>query len=749
MTGNLSLEAFLVDDAPDWAETTEDMISKLRLNMMPPPGSRRPGGDSLLILAQTLEPLMDEAAARDPNPGFRPFQRLNRPEYARSIEALLGLVINAEDFLPPDTYSDNFDNIADVQTPSSTVIDAYLRAAAEISRMAVGDRNATPNQAIYTTPRTRSQLVRVEGAPRGTRGGISVLHTFPADGWYTFDASFYTDLNGPFFGQWARGEQLELSIDGDRMAMIEVDRFLNESDPTGQTRGTEPIFVRAGQRQVTAAFLRTFDGPQEDVIAPVRQSLADLQIGTADGMTILPHLWQLKVGGPERVQGISETPSRARIFSCRPTDPSESRACAEEIVSRLAAEAYRRPVTDQDVDILLGFYEEGEAEGGFEVGIRTAVQGILSSADFIFRLEQSSGTTSPGELYRIGDRDLASRLSFFLWGLPPDGELLDLAEQGDLSDRDVLESQVVRMLADPRSEGLSSRFFAQWLRLQDLEGVAPEPDTWPQFDFTLREAMRRETELFFTNMVREDRSVMELFTADYTFLNEGLAQLYRIPGVSGDHFRKVTLANNQRPGILGHGSILVQTSHANRTSPVLRGKWIMEVLLDSPPPPPPPGVPDLEETDGSREGRSLTLKERMELHRSNQVCNSCHQYIDPIGLALENYDVTGEWRINDAGNAVDPSGQLWDGTVVSGPVELRDALLQYQEPLLRAFTKNLMAYALGRRIEYFDQPAIRTITRDAAENDYRVSSFISGVVNSDAFQMKRAPAVQTDAGRTR
>ena len=746
MTGNLSLEAFLVEDAPDWAETTENMISKLRLNMMPPPGSSRPAGDTLLALAQTLEPLMDQAAARDPNPGFRPFQRLNRPEYARSIEALLGLVINAEDFLPPDTYSDNFDNIADVQTPSSTVIDAYLRAAAEISRMAVGDRNATATQAIYTTPRTRSQLVRVEGAPRGTRGGISVLHTFPADGWYTFDASFYTDLNGPFFGQWARGEELELSIDGDRVAMIEVDRFLNESDPTGQTRGTDPVFIRAGQRQVTAAFLLTFDGPPEDVIAPIRQSLADLQIGTADGMTILPHLWQLKVSGPDRVQGISDTPSRQKIFSCRPTDPSESQGCAQEIVSRLATQAYRRPVSAQDIEVLMGFYREGAVDGGFEVGIRTAVQGMLSSADFIFRLEQSPRSTNPGELYRVEDRDLASRLSFFLWGLPPDGELLDLAERGDLSDDDVLETQVLRMLGDPRSEGLSARFFAQWLRLQDLEGVAPDPDTWPQFDATLREAMRQETELFFTHMVREDRSVLELFTADYTFLNEGLAQLYRIPGISGDHFRKVVLTNDQRPGILGHGSVLVQTSHANRTSPVLRGKWIMEVLLNSPPPPPPPGVPDLEETDGSREGRSLTLKERMELHRSNAVCNSCHQYIDPIGLALENYDVTGEWRINDAGNAVDPSGQLWDGTVVSGPVELRDALLEYQEPLLRAFTKNLLAYALGRRVEYFDQPTIRAITRDAAANDYRISSFILGVVNSDAFQMKRAPMVDADGG---
>jgi hypothetical protein len=746
MTGNLSLEAYAVDRATDWPETTERIISKLRLDMMPPPGSRRPAGDTLQALVETLEPLMDRASAGAPNPGYRTFQRLNRAEYARSVEALLGLVIDAEDFLPPDTYSDNFDNIADVQTPSSTVIDAYLRAAAEISRMAVGDRNATRNQAIYTTPRTRSQLERIEGAPRGTRGGISVLHTFLADGWYTFDASFYTDLNGPFFGQWARGEELELSIDGERVAMIEVDRFLNESDPTGQTRRTEPIFVRAGQRRVTAAFLRTFDGPQEDVIAPVRQSLADLQIGTADGMTILPHLWQLKVSGPDRVAGISDNDVRRRIFTCRPADPTTARGCAREILTGLATQAYRRSVTEQDLTILMRFYDEGFAEGGFEVGVRNALQGVLSSADFLFRIEQSPADVQPGEIFALSDRDLASRLSFFLWGLPPDAELLEQVDRGTLNDTGALEVQVRRMLADPRAEGLSSRFFAQWLRLQDLDGVAPDPDTWPQFDATLRDDMRRETELLFTHLVAEDGSLLDLLTADYTFVNEDLAGFYGIPGVSGAHFRRVPLEDPNRRGILGHGSVLVQTSHANRTSPVLRGKWVMEVLLDSPPPPPPPGVPDLEETDGSRDGRSLTVKERLAMHAANAVCSSCHQYIDPLGLALENFDVTGEWRINDAGNPVDPSGRLWDGTALNGPRDLREALVRYKEPFFRTFTKNLMAYALGRRVDYYDQSTIRRITANAAEQDYSVSAFVLGVVTSDAFRMKRAPASTASDG---
>ena len=749
LTGNLSLQDYDVARAAEWPETSERVIAKLRLNMMPPPGARRPAGDTLLALVETLEPLMNGASEESPEPGYRAFQRLNRAEYARSVEALLGLSIDAETFLPPDTYSDNFDNIADVQTPSSTVIDAYLRAAAEISRMAVGDRNATSSQSIYTTPRTRSQLLRVDGAPRGTRGGISVLHTFVADGWYTFDASFYTDLNGPFFGRWARGEELELSIDGERVAMIEVDRFLNESDPTGQTRRTEPIFVRAGQRRVTAAFLKTFDGPQEDVIAPVRQSLADLQIGTADGMTILPHLWQLKVSGPDRVTGISDNSVRRRVFTCRPAAEAEARACARDILARLATQAYRRPPTEQDLETLMRFYEEGVEEGGFEVGVRNALQGILSSADFLFRIESIPSDAEPGGVFPLSDRDLASRLSFFLWGLPPDAELLDLVEQGILARDDVWEGQVRRMLADPRAEGLSTRFFAQWMRLQDLDGVAPDPDTWPQFDATLREDMRTETQMLFTHLVREDRSVLELLTADYTFVNEDLAAFYGIPGISGAHFRRAPLPDENRRGVLGHGSVLVQTSHANRTSPVLRGKWVMEVLLNSPPPPPPPGVPGLEETEGSREGRSLTVKERLAMHSANSVCSSCHQYIDPLGLALENFDVTGEWRINDAGNRVDPSGQLWDGTPLSGPTDLREALVRYREPFFRTFTSNLMAYALGRRMEYFDRPVIRRITAEASENDYRISSFVLGVVNSDAFRMKRMPATADDAWERR
>ncbi len=745
LTGNLSLEAFQVENAPAHPETAEKMISKLRLNMMPPPGARRPGGDTLQALVETLEPMMDRAAKDHPNPGFRTFQRLNRVEYARSVDDLLGIEIDAADFLPPDTYSENFDNIADVQTPSSTVIDAYLRAAADIARMAVGDRKATATEAIYTTPRTRSQLDRVEGAPRGTRGGISVLHTFLADGWYTFKTSFYVDLNGPFFGGFARGQQLELSIDGQRAAMIEVDRFLNQSDPTGQVSGTGPIFVTAGQHRVSAAFLKTFDGPEEDIVAPQRQSLADLQIGTADGMTILPHLWQLRILGPDRVTGISDTPSRRKIFTCRPVDPAKARPCAESILSRLASEAYRRPPTRDDMDVLMGFYQEGEAQGGFEVGIRTAIQGILSSADFLFRVERQPGNVRPGQTYRVSDQDLATRLSFFLWSLPPDAELQGLAEKGKLSDPAVLEAQVRRMLQDPRSEALSTRFFSQWLRLQDLDKVAPEPKLWPYFDASLRDDLKKETQLFFTHMVQDDRSAMDILTADYTYLNEDLAQLYGIPGIAGEEFRKVTLPTDRRRGVLGQGSVLVETSHADRTSPVLRGKWIMEVLLNSPPPPPPPGVPALEQTEGSKDGRVLTVKERMALHRASPVCASCHSRIDPLGLALENFDVTGAWRRNDNENPVDPTGTLWDGTPLDGPQALRDALLKYKIPIMRTMTQNLMTYALGRRVEWFDQPTIRAIVDQAAKNDYRFSSFVLGVVQSDAFQRQQAPAATADS----
>ena len=747
LTGNLSLQAFDVTAAPQMAETAEKMIRKLRAGMMPPPGMPRPGADTLLALVEALETRIDEAAAANPNPGSRTFQRLNRAEYSRSIRDLLALDVDAGNYLPLDTKSANFDNIADVQMLSATLMGAYLTAASEISRLAIGDHNAGPSSTTYTNPGYTTQWDRIEGAPRGTRGGISVVHNFPADGEYVFKMAFEHTTTGGFYGQTARDEQIEISVNGERVALLDVDRWMHTSDPNGVNMETDPIFVRAGPQRVSAAFIRQFEGPMEDLMSPHDWSLVDRQIGVSGyGITALAHLKDLVVNGPHNPTGVSETPSRRRIFTCRPTSPVEELPCAEEIISRLGTRAFRRPLTDNDLDALMSFYEAGAREGGFETGIRTALQAILASPDFVFRFEEPPAGVEPGESYRIGDIDLASRLSFFLWATPPDEQLMALAGQGKLSDPGVLERQARRMLTDPRSEALGPRFAAQWLRLQDLEKVHPDRLMYPDFHQQLADAMRRETELFFNSLVRDDKSVLELLTADYTFVNERLARHYGMPNITGNHFRRVTYPDDKRRGLLGHGSILTLTSHANRTSPVLRGKWVMEVLLGTPPPPPPPGVPDLEETEGAKDGRLLTTRERMEQHRSNPACQSCHRFMDPIGLALDNFDVTGKWRIRENGMPLDTRGELYDGTPLNSPADLRRALLNHPEALIRNFTANLMAYGLGRRVEYYDMPTVRAIAREAAANDNRITSFILGVVQSAAFQMSR-PARELTEGQ--
>ena len=746
LRGNMSLERFDAESPAESAELAEKMIVKLRAGMMPPPGARRPEGDTLDVLVTALETRIDAAAARDPNPGGRPFQRLNQAEYARSIEELLGLRIDGADYLPLDTKSANFDNIADVQLLSPMLLDAYLGAAAQISRLAVGDPHATPSSTTYTNPGYASQWERVEGAPYGTRGGISVVHNFPADGDYEFRMAFEHTTTGGYFGGTARNEQIEISVDGERVALLAMDRWMDVSDPNGVNMRTEPIFVGAGPRRITAAFLKQAEGPAEDLLSPHDWSLTDRQIGVNGyGITAPAHLKDLVVAGPHAVTGVSETPTRRLIFSCRPTMPEEERPCAEEIVSRLGPKAYRRPLTDEDRDALMRFYEFGADEGGFEVGVRTALEAMLASPDFIFRFEEAPPGVRPGEAYRISDVDLAARLSFFLWALPPDDELLELATRGELSSQSVLDAQVRRMLADPRAEALGTRFAAQWLRLDDLDKVHPDRLMFPDFHQQLADAMRQETELFFADVVRNDRSVFELYRADYTFVNERLAKHYGIRGVVGEDFRRVSYPSEARRGLLGHGSILTLTSHAGRTSPVLRGKWVMEVLLGTPPPPPPPGIPDLEETEASEGGRMLTTRERMEIHRANPTCNSCHRFMDPIGLALDNFGVTGQWRIRENGMPLDTRGDFYDGTSVQTPLELQRALMKRPVPLLRTFTQNLMAYALGRRVEYYDQPTVRSIVREAEANDFRMSSFILGVVKSDAFQMQRARAVAEDA----
>jgi hypothetical protein len=723
-----------VGRAEERAPLAEKMIRKLRAGMMPPSIAPQPDPAEIADLARTLEERIDEAAAKNPNPGRKTFQRLNRAEYSRSIHELLGIEIDAGAFLPPDTISHGFDNVADVQTMSPTLMDGYLRAAGKISRLAIGDRNAGPTEATYQLPRTGSQMEQVEGAPFGTRGGISVVHLFPADGEYVFKMLLHGSPTGQLYGAPAKNEQIEISIEGERVALLDVDPMMDESDPNGMTLTSPKVFIQAGPHRVTAAFLQRFEAPVDDLMAPIEHTLADTTIGTDYGIRTLPHLREFRINGPHNVTGISETVSRRRVFACRPISAEEERPCAERIVRDLAAKAYRRPLEEMDLEGLMSFYEQGRAGGDFESGIQTALQAILASPHFVFRLEEAPRS---GDIERVTDLDLASRLSFFLWATGPDQELVKLAAEGRLSSPDVLSAQVRRLLADPRSEALGTRFASQWLRLQDLDKIDPDYLHFPLYDDNLAHALKQETELFFENLVREDRSILEVLTADYTFLNDRIARHYGIPGISGSEFRRVKLAGEERRGVLGQGSILTLTSVADRTSPVLRGKWILEVLLGSPPPPPPPNVPLLEATTDASGGKALSVREAMELHRSNPACTSCHVVIDPLGLALENFDATGAWRIKDNGVPVDASGELYDGTPLDGPAGLRQVLLKYREVFVTSFTESLMTYALGRRVEYYDMPSIRRIVRDAGAADYRMSSFIQGIVASPAFRMNR------------
>ena len=750
-SGGLSLQSFDLATAGEHSETAEKMIRKLRAGQMPPPGGRRPDEAALASLASVLEQQADARAAA-PTPGRRTFQRLNRAEYASSIRDLLALDINAGDYLPLDAKSANFDNIADAQLLSPTLMQGYLTAAAEISRLAVGDRAATPREATYPVSRWTSQREHVEGAPYGTRGGVSVVHTFPADGDYRVRVSFYHETTGALYGNGRAAlhtaeapEQIEISVDGARAALLSIDRWMNTSDPDGVNLRTEPIRITAGPHRVSAAFIRRFEGPVQDLISPLDWSLASTSIADAYGITTLPHLRDMAITGPFAATGVSETPSRRRIFTCHAGATPKPAAggagsemvCAREIISRLAAQAFRRPVAERDLNALMALYSKGAADG-FEAGVRMALEGILASPRFVFRFEERPDAVRAGDAYALSDVDLASRLSFFIWASGPDEALLRLAEAGRLSAPQELERQTRRLLADTRADVLATRFGSQWLRLQDLDKINPDVRYYPDFDEQLKGSMRRETELFFRHLVREDRPIADLFSADYTFVDERLATHYGIPGVVGTQFRKVQYPDGRRRGLLGHGSVLTLTSHADRTSPVLRGKWVMEVLLGTPPPPPPPDVPDLEATSEAGEGRLRTVRERMEEHRKNPACASCHKMIDPIGLALDNFDATGAWRIRDNGMPVDAASTFYDGTPLAGPADLRAALLKRSDSLVRTFTENLMTFALGRRLSHEDMPALRGIVREADAGGQRLSAFVLAIVKSPAFRMKAA-----------
>ncbi len=739
--GGLTLAGFDVAKADAHADVAEKVVRKLRTGMMPPRGASRkleaPARDAL---ATALETTLDRHAALNRNPGRRSFQRLNRAEYAAAVRTLVGLDIDVSQYLPADTISASFDNIADVQMPSATVMQGYLRAAAYVSRVAVGDPGIDASSTQYEVPRTLSQKERLEGAPFGTRGGTVVTHNFPADGKYKFQMLLHGEPTGYLFGRTMRAIEMEVAVDGERVALVKVDRWMSESDPEGLTLSTPPIYVRAGARKVSATFIQEFEGAEDDLIKPIEHTLADTQIGVGYGVTTLAHLRNLSVVGPYEATGVSDHPARRTIFTCRPTAPGEDVTCARSILQRLATQAYRRPATKADVDQLMRFYDEAAKKDGFEAGIRQSLQALLTSLHFVFRVEATPAGVKPGTAYRVSDLDLASRLSFFLWSTLPDRELLDVAARGGLTRPEMADRQVRRMLDDPRSSALGTRFAAQWLRLQDLTKVEPDALSFPYFDESLAEAMARETELLFEHLVKEDRSALELLTADYTFVNERLARHYGIAGVSGPTFRKVSYPDDTRRGLLGHGSVLTLTSHGNRTSPVLRGKWVMEVLLGSPPPPPPPNVPELEATKATTAGRLLSVAEQLASHRASPVCSSCHNVIDPIGLSLDNFDVTGAWRIKDRGVPVNASGQLYDGTPLNGVGDLRAALVARSDVFVTHLTERLLSYALGRRVEYYDMPTVRQIVKDAKAADYRMSALILGVARSAAFRTASAEA---------
>ncbi|HEY6343213.1 MAG TPA: DUF1592 domain-containing protein [Bryobacteraceae bacterium] len=739
-TAGLMLDKMDVGQVPDHPEVWEKVVRKLRAGMMPPAGARRPDKAAITAFAGKLESDLDHLASVRPNPGAPALHRLNRNEYANAIRDLLALEIDPAALLPADDSSAGFDNNADSLGVSPALMERYLAAASKISRLAIGDKTIQPSEKTYPVPNDLTQNYHVEGLPFGTRGGILIKHNFPVDGEYTIAVELSRGGGGVFAGAGnVKGEQLEISLNSERVKLFDLQGGAPAADddstalPGNQVRTA----VKAGQQAVGVTFIAKNYAPVEDTLQPYQRSMFPGAV-----WSVLPHVGSVTIKGPYKVTGVGDTASRRRIFTCHPASPSAELPCAKEIVSTVARRAYRRPVTDQDVETLLGFYQSGRNKGSFDDGIEMAVRRILASPEFMFRFEHEPVNVKPGEPYRVSDVELASRLSFFLWSSIPDDELMKQASIGKLKDPAVLQQQVRRMLEDPRSEALIGNFAGQWLYLRNLQSIAPSLEDFPDFDDNLRQAFRTETEMFFDSIVREDRSVQDLLTADYTFVNERLARHYGIPNVYGSQFRRVALGpDNPRRGLLGQGSFLLATSLATRTSPVLRGKWILENILGTPPPEPPPNVPTLKEnvkpTDQSTETvQAPSVRQRMEEHRVNQPCAGCHKMMDPIGFALENFDGVGQWRTQDGRIPVDASGQLVDGTKIDGPAQLREALAGYSEQFLRTVTEKLLTYGIGRGVEYYDQPAIRAVVRDAARDNNRFSALILGVVKSPPFQMR-------------
>jgi hypothetical protein len=714
-------------------EMWEKVVRKLRAGMMPPSGARRPDAATYEGMITWLENELDRnVTVKLPPPGLH---RLNRAEYSTVVRDLLGVEVDASKFLPSDDSSHGFDNMAGTLTVSPALLEAYLSAAGKISRLAIGDTTA-PSQTVYNVPVDTSQNYHVEGLPFGTRGGTLIKHNFAVDGEYIIRV--YTVKKGNMGGAGAfggiSGEKLEISVDGERAALVDWDRGVAPPTGNGEPGHIEvKTAIKAGVHSIGVTFVATNYAPINDLLKQFRRTT--IETGGIEGYTFFPHVGSVWIEGPYNAAGALDSPSRRKIFSCTPKTANEETACAGQIISTLARRAFRKPPSPENMESLMEAYRSGRKSRTFDSGIEMAIRALLADPNFIYRGEAEPAGIKDGQTYRISDLELASRLSFFLWNSGPDDELLNMASQGRLKDPAVLEKQTRRMLADGRSEAFIVNFAGQWLNLRGLQATYPTVMLYPDFDDNLRQAMRREGELFFGSIVREDRNVLDLLTADYTYLNERLAKHYGVPNVYGTQMRRVSLGPefDVRRGLLGKGALLAVTSKPDRTSPVVRGKTVMELILGISPPAPPPVVPALEATKG--QGKVLSVRQQMELHRKVEPCASCHKIMDPIGLSLENFDATGIWRAEDQGIPIDASGQFVDGVQMRGPVGLREALLHYSPQFIRNLTENLMTYALGRGVEYYDMPAIRSIVRDAARNENRFSSIVLGIVKSSQFQM--------------
>lgn len=731
-TAGIALDSMPLDNVGGEAGAWEKVVRKLRTRSMPPVGLPRPDEGTYNKLIATLESSLDRASAADLNPGRTDtFRRMNRTEYQNAIRDLLALDMDISSLLPSDELSHGFDNIT-VGELSPTLLERYLTAARKVSRLALGSPVRSPGGDTLTLPPDLTQEEHFEDLPLGTRGGAVLQYTFPANAKYDIQLRLARDRNEHVEGI-AGVHQVELMLDGERLHLFTV-----KGPAAGQDHSevdqhlTIRVPVKAGPHAVAVAFPR-----QSTALLETERQPWYAHFNMDRHPRLTPALYSITVHGPYESRGPGDTPSRRRILTCSPTESSDEEACAKKIFASLTRRAYRRAITDADVALPMKFYREARRDESFESGIEMGLRSILVNPEFLFRVEKDPATLATGGNYRISDIELASRLSFFLWSSIPDDELLDLAIQGELKAPDVLERQVRRMLADKRATALVTNFAAQWLYLRNLASSTPDMRLFTDFDDNLRRSFRRETELFIENILREDRSVLDLLAARYTFVNERLAKHYGIPNVYGSRFRRIALDEDTgRGGLLRQGSVLTVTSYATRTSPVIRGKWVLDNILGSPPPPPPPDVPALKEKTG--EAKALSMRDRLAQHRANPACSGCHNLMDPIGFAFEHYDAIGRWRSSEDGTPVDSAGGLPDGSKFDGVAGLQEALLKRPELFATTLTEKLLTYGLGRGMEYYDAPAVRSIVRGAEKQDFRFSSFILGIVNSAPFQMRRS-----------